>query len=48
MSDDWPLRERTCQHAAEMLINAPLGDIDVVEARPAFEAAAKEARILVR
>lgn len=48
MSDDSPLHERTCEHAAEMLIKAPLGDIDVVEARRAFEAAAKEARILVR
>jgi hypothetical protein len=48
MSDDWPLHDRTCQHAAEMLVKALLGDVDVVEARRAFEAAAKEARILVR
>ncbi|HEV2897292.1 MAG TPA: DUF982 domain-containing protein [Pseudaminobacter sp.] len=48
MSDDWPLHDRTCERAAEMLIKALLGDADVDEARLAFEAAAKEAGVLVR
>ncbi|NGO51591.1 DUF982 domain-containing protein [Allomesorhizobium camelthorni] len=48
MSDDWPLHDRTCERAAETLIKALLGDVDIDEARQAFEAAAKEARILVR
>jgi hypothetical protein len=48
MSDDWPLHDETCERAAETLIKALLGDVDVDEARQTFEAAAKEARVLVR
>jgi hypothetical protein len=48
MSDDWPLRDSSCERAAEMLIKALLGDVDVDEARLAFEAAARKAGILVR
>jgi hypothetical protein len=48
MSDDWPLHDRTCERAAEMLIHALRGEATVDQARAAFENAAKAAGILVR
>lgn len=43
MSDAWPLHDRTCEHAAEMLIKALQGGATIEEARHAFEAAARAA-----
>ena len=31
MSDDWPLHDRTCEHAAEMLVKALLGDVEAAD-----------------